>query len=704
MNSVATFYNVGTPGKPVAVIDSPNCLFVQIYLDKYSDISNMDSISSNFEVTSVEPSVVRGNAFEFGIYVIYPSCSGNLEASFVCESCTLNCQCSTANTCDSCKAGYTPSTSGGVKSCECESPLSIVEGKCMCPVSQFLNADDSCSGCIEGCDVCEDSISRAKCSSNEKYSYDGVIAACTCPAGFKVVEEVCTMTCVQNCVLCADSGSCILCDDSYVVSENLCVKGQRYFQGSYISSHKFDVNWAYLDITFNKHLINLGTDCSNYLTSVTVLGANPSCFFITSTVLRIILGSVYGFMDSIVFSGSLLTSDGAYYASPSDYTLTTIQTPDPLNLVAVINGPDHISTSCESPLGIYDGSLSYGNAQKALTYTWSADSGVILSSYSDPITTVTSYPSSSGSFTLTLTVDSSWGLQSEANLLVTVNSSPAAVLMVDPAVATPPPDQQFFIAQAYIVSSCGSIAGLTYNWDFSVFSGVTTPVIASNKAIISLLDLTIGHTYTFSVQGGDSNSRSISVTRQPPAIVAVISYQGDAPLNTNLFLDGSSSYTSDYSSLIYSWVSTAGSPSSGSGSGITIGLLGLPPGLTFTVTLTVTNTYSVSASTTGTYTTIAGAYTSTTAFLKVNKVPASADLTITSLTTMFSTSWSNYWSMAFGELALNNPQYNYLAIPAGSLVPGHHYSFMLTVTASFVSTRNYVNVAVNMGAACPHAL
>jgi hypothetical protein len=149
---------------------------------------------------------------ECTIKTICTQCSiGFFLKSNLCESCPFKCdECTSASNCKKCSQGYyftPPSTCSRACSTACIGCEESTGACSSCKTGFFLDSDESCIKCPEGCEKCN---SLSDCTS--------------CSTGYVLNKGKCSFKCPNNCEQCTSESSCSICNEGYFLDNTSCGK------------------------------------------------------------------------------------------------------------------------------------------------------------------------------------------------------------------------------------------------------------------------------------------------------------------------------------------------------------------------------------------------------------------------------------------------------------------------------------------------
>ena len=332
----------------------------------------------------------------------------------------------------------------------------------------------------------------------------------------------------------------------------------------------------------------IGNDCSPFLSSETLslLGTNPTCVWSSASVLDVIFGSdpLFSLTDDVVIMSNVFRTAADRPLNPNEYVLDASAIENPPVAVAVITGPNQIG-ACDD--AVFSATMSYGNAARSLTYTWTLTSelnpgvdATLLSDLNDILTTagnvasVTLLELVAGDYVITLDVSNWMGGADTTTFAFTRNAVPVPILsMTSPAITS-------FVSASPDISVIASPPNMdctaddtddsnTFTFAWSQIEGPTIDFTFPTVSLWTLPAYTLqaGTVYKFQVEvtyimdNDESSATSeLSITTSVSDLVAVLS-PGDSLQskdNPQIVFDATESFdpdssTTDPESFVYAW-------------------------------------------------------------------------------------------------------------------------------------------------------
>ncbi|CAG9322125.1 unnamed protein product [Blepharisma stoltei] len=450
-----------------------------------------------------------------------------------------------------------------------------------CTFSQYVK-DSSCGSCLSSCS--NGCTNAYNCLSNVNSLCTGFtnFTTCTsCNTGSYLSGSTCV--CIQYSSFDASSNTC-LCNSGYTyVSQGYCAVCGNYFNTYEISAY-FSQDYLSLILDFSRKVKSeTSSDCSMIFLqdSLEKLGTSPSCLWVTSSSLRVLLGSGATLKnESIALNPQNVQASGTLCDLNIQQLTPTVQFKYDLPIPsACIDAPTSYSLTC----AIYDLTISGDRSQGTdLTYSWAATitpSSSSIVSYIKGQTgakfTIPASMLSVSTINVTLTITNFRGMMSNTTSSISVVSEAALSVHIDSgnhAAIYSNVVSQFKMTVSNFCNSTSTSASYSWSYVSSTNPSVDVSSVVSNSKqpntlIINQNDLPAGYQYTFNATASDGtmtgwNTLTISVI--PSNLVLVLNKVSGSVFNgSDLVLDASNSYDPDNpgSSLNFEWNCSQGSGS-----------------------------------------------------------------------------------------------------------------------------------------------
>jgi PKD repeat protein len=299
---------------------------------------------------------------------------------------------------------------------------------------------------------------------------------------------------------------------------------------------------------------------------------------------------VYTLAGSYVIT--LTVTDTQNVSSTATGSVTAVKPPTPKLTVTPPSGGVPLSVTA-------DGSASTAGTNPIATYMFSFGDGT----FPPPPSATTSQPhtyTSTGSYTVSLTVTDTAGVSATTSFTVTVVNTPTAVLSAAPNSAVAP------VAVTADASGSSDPIGISsYTFDFGDGSAVIGPQpgATATHTYTTAGNYTIKVTVTDTAQATSMANVSVSVLAPPTATLSETPISGYAPLS--VIANGSASAAGTYPIATYKFNFADGTPIVGPQTSSTTSHTYNTPGI-YAATLTVTDTQGNSSTASATVTVSSG--------------------------------------------------------------------------------------------------